>query len=143
MFLNESAPQNDSILELPLWRPLVAVTLSLFWGVLLPITLFFNISLFVALIKSTTKHKPLMVLYGSLLLGLCVDKLLICVHESSKISNSIGYCVCTELTLVLLSLSRVFFVVYSVVVITCQSVLQLLIMKGSQDCNWQTSYKRF
>ena len=118
----------------------MAVNLLLFWGVLLPITLFFNISLFVALLRSTMKHKPLLVLYGSLLLGLCVDKLMICVHESVISPSNIGYCVCDELTLVLLSIPRVFFVGYSVVAVTCQSVLQLLIMKRSQK--WQNSYKR-
>ena len=136
MSMNTTALHN----EFPLWRPLVAVKLSLFWGILLPTTLFFNISLFVALVRSTLKHKPLLVLYGSLLLGLCVDKLLICVEESVNSPSTIGYCVCIKLTLVLLSMPRAFFVVYSVVVVTCQSVLQLLIMKGRQE--WQNSYKR-
>ena len=139
MSTNISAPLNES-LEFPLWRPLVAVKLSLLWGVLLPITLFFNISLFVALMRSTMKHKPLLVLYGSLLLGLCVDKLMACVDESVTSPSSIGYCVCIDLALILLSMPKVFFVVYSAVVVTCQSVLQLLIMKGRQE--WQDSTKR-
>ena len=139
MSINISLILNDS-LEFPLWRPLVAVKLSLYWGVLIPITLFFNISLFVALVRSTMKHKPLLVLYGSLLLGLCVDKLLACLDESVTSPSSIGYCVCLELTYVLLSLPKVFFIVYSPIAVTCQSVLQLLIMKGRQQ--WQDSYKR-
>ena len=139
MSTNISLAFND-YLEFPLWRPLVAVKLSLYWGVLLPITLFFNISLFVALLRSTMKHKPLLVLYGSLLLGLCVDKLLACLDESVTSPSSIGYCVCIDLALILLSLPKVFFVVYSAVVVTCQSVLQLLIMKGRQG--WQDSTKR-
>ena len=87
------------------------------------------------------KHKPLLVLYGSLLLGLCVDKLLACVDESVTSPSSIGYCVCIDLVNVLLSLPKAFFVVYSVVVVvTCQSVLQLLIMKNHHK--WQESTKR-
>ena len=86
------------------------------------------------------KHKPLLVLYGSLLLGLCVDKLLICVDQSVNSPTIISRCDCVKLNLVLISLPRVFFVVYSVVVVTCQSVLQLLIMKGRKE--WQNSYKR-
>ena len=139
MSTNNTTPLNDS-LEFPLWRPLVAVKLSLLWGGLLPITLFFNISLFVALLRSTMKHKPLLVLYGSLLLGLCVDKLMACVDESVTSPSSIGYCVCNDLAHVLLSLPKVFFLVYTAVVATCQSVLQLLIMKGHQE--WQDSTKR-
>ena len=139
MSTNTSASLNDS-LEFPLWRPLVAVKLSLYWGVLLPITLFFNISLFVALVRSTMKHKPLLVLYGSLLLGLCVDKLLSSVDESVNSSSSIGYCVCIDLTHILLSLPKAFFVSFSTVTVTCQSVLQLLIMKNHHK--WQDSTKR-
>ena len=139
MSTNTSASLNDS-LEFPLWRPLVAIQLSLFWGVLLPTTLFFNISLFVALVRSTMKHKPLLVLYGSLLLGLCVDKLLACVQETVNSPSSIGYCVCIDLANVLLLLPKIFFSVYSVVVVTCQSVLQLLIMKRRHS--WQDSTKR-
>ena len=86
------------------------------------------------------KHKPLLVLYGSLLLGLCVDKLMACVDESVTSPSSIGYCVCIDLAHILLSLPKVFFLVYSAVVATCQSVLQLLIMKGRQE--WQDSTKR-
>ena len=86
------------------------------------------------------KHKPLLVLYGSLLLGLCVDKLMSCVEASVDYPNIIRYCDCMKMPQVLLILSRVFFVVYSVVVVTCQSVLQLLIMKGRKE--WQNSYKR-
>ena len=138
--MNTSGSLINGTLEFPLWRPLIAISLSLYIGVLLPTTLFFNISLFVALVKSSVNHKPLLVLYGSLLLGLCVDKLLICVDRSVNSPSIISRCDCMKLTLVLLSLPRVFFVVYSVVVVTCQSVLQLLIMQGRQE--WQNSYKR-
>ena len=138
MSTNTSA-LNDT-LEFPLWRPLLSISLSLFIGVLLPTTLFFNISVFVALVKSNIKHKPLLVLYGSLLLGLCVDKLLICVDQSVNSPNIIRYCACMKQSLTILAMPRVFFIVYSVVVVTCQSVLQLLVMKGRQE--WQNSYKR-
>ena len=138
MSINATA-LNDT-LEFPLWIPLLSIQYILFSGVLLPTTLFFNISLFVALVRSTMKHKPLLVLYGSLLLGLCVDKLMSCVDQSVNSPSIIRYCDCMKLTLVLLTLPRVFFIVYSVVVVTCQSVLQLLIMKGHQE--WQNSYKR-
>ena len=139
MSANTTGFLNNS-LEFPHWRPLLAVTLSLLWGVLLPITLFFNISLFIALVKTMMKHKPLLVLYGSLLLGLCVDKFMVCVQETVNSPGNFGYCVCTVLALVLLNLPRVFFVIYSAVVVTCQSVLQLLIMKGRHK--WQESFKR-
>ena len=140
MSTNITTLNGTTTLEFPLWRPLIAILNILFFGVLLPTTLFFNISLFVALVKSTMKHKPLLVLYGSLLLGLCVDKLLSCVEESVDYPSIIRYCECMKVPQVLFILSRVFFVVYSVVVVTCQSVLQLLIMKGSKE--WQNSYKR-
>ena len=76
----------------------------------------------------------------ALLLGLCVDKLMACVDESVTSPSSIGYCVCNDLAHVLLTLAKVFLVVYSAVVATFQSVLQLLVMKGRQE--WQDSTKR-
>ena len=140
LYMSTNATAFNDTLEFPLWRPLLAISLSLFIGVLLPTTLFFNISLFVALVRSTMKHKPLLVLYGSLLLGLCVDKLMICVEESINSPSVFRYCDCMKVPQVLFTVPRVFFIVYSVVVVTCQSVLQLLIMKGHQE--WQNSYKR-
>ncbi len=127
-------------LEFPLWIPLASFSLSLFVGVLLPTTLFMNISVFVALLKSRINHRPLLVLYGSLLLGVCVDKIMICVDQIVNSPNIIRYCECVNVTLVTLAIPRIFFIVYFVVVVTCQSVLQLLVMKGQQE--WQNSYKR-
>ena len=62
---------------------------------------------------------------------------MVCVDESVTSPSSIGYCVCIDLAHVLLTLPKVFLVVYSAVVATFQSVLQLPIMKGRQE--WQDS----
>ena len=63
-----------------------------------------------------------------------------CVDESVTSPSSIGYCVCIDLAHVLLTLPKVFLIVYSAVVATFQSVLQLLIMRGHHE--WQDSTKR-
>lgn len=131
---------NSFNIEFPLWKPLIFTDLFLFVGVLAPVTLFMNISVFVALLRSQINHRPLLVLYGSLLIGLCVDKLLICVDQIVNSPVVLRYCECMNTTLILLSLPRFFFLVYSIVVVTCQSVLQLLVMKGRQK--WQKSFKR-
>lgn len=127
-------------MEFPLWKPLVFTNLSLFVGVLLPVTLFMNITAIIALVKSKVRHKPLLVLYGSLLLGVCVDKLLICVDQIVNSPSIIRYCNCLDVTLLALAIPRIYFIAYSVIVVTCQSVLQLLVIKGHQE--WQSGYKR-
>ncbi len=66
-----------------LWSSLIghhcmtAVNVLLFICVVLLTTLLMNISVLVALIKSKVKYKPLLVLFGSLLIGVCIDKLII------------------------------------------------------------------
>ena len=127
-----STALNDS-LEFPLWMPLTAVNLILFIGVLLPTTLLMNISVLAALIKSKVKHKPLLVLFGSLLVGVCIDKLLVCVDQCVNSPATIRYCHCTTWMIVLLQAPRAFFTVYSIVAVTCLSVAQLLTMKGKQN----------
>ena len=122
---------TDAI-EFPLWIPLTTVNLFLFIGVLLPTTIFMNVSVLVALIKSKVKHKPLLVLFGSLLIGVCIDKLFICVNQCVNSPASIRYCHCTRWTIVPLQAPRVFFTVYSIVAVTCLSVVQLLTMKGKR-----------
>ena len=140
MMMSANMSLYNGSLEFPLWRPLVSFNLSLFVGVLLPTTLFMNISVFVALLKSKINHKPLLVLYGSLLLGVCVDKILICVDQIVNSPSYMRYCECMNFTLVTLAMPRIFFIVYFIVVVTCQSVLQLLVMKGNQEV--QNSYKK-
>ena len=135
---NESAV--DELLEFPLWKPLVAVNIILFVGILVPITFFINLSVFAALVKTDNTNKPLLVLFGSLLIGLCIDKLIICLSRVINSPGSIRYCICLNLVISLFSAPRAFLTVYSVVTVTCQSVLQLLIIKGRTK--WKTSYKR-
>ena len=118
--------------EFPLWIPLTSVNLVLFIGVLLPTTILINVSVLVALIKSKVKHKPLLFLFRFLLIGVCIDKLLICVDQCVNSPASIRYCHCTTWMIVPLQAPRVFFTVYSIVAVTCLSVVQLLTMKGKR-----------
>ena len=131
MYSSNAMNATDAI-EFPLWIPLTTVNLFLFIGVLLPTTILMNVSVLVALIKSKVKHKPLLVLFGSLLIGVCIDKLFVCVDQCVNSPASIRYCHCTRWTIVPLQAPRVFFTVYSIVAVTCLSVVQLLTMKGKR-----------
>ena len=137
---NASSFNESGVDEFPLWQPLVAVNILLFVGLLVPVTLFVNLSVFAALIKTDTTNKLLIVLSGSLLIGLCIDKLLVCVDQIVNSPIIIRYCICMNLSLSILSTPRAFFIVYSVVTVTCQSVLQLLVLMGKSK--WRKSYKR-
>ena len=131
MYSSNAMNATDAI-EFPLWIPLTTVNLFLFIGVLLPTTILMNVSVLVTLIKSNVKHKPLLVLFGSLLIGVCTDKLFICVDQCVNSPASIRYCHCTRWTILPLQAPRVFFTVYSIVAVTCLSVVQLLTMKGKR-----------
>ena len=137
---NESVNQTggDQLLEFPLWKPILAINILLFLGLLAPSAIFFNISVFIALIKSKIKQKSMVVLYGSLLLGLCVDKLVICLSQIVITPAIIQFCICWQIGLLLFVVSRVFFTIYSVVIVTYQSVLQLLVLMGKKK--WGAEY---
>ncbi len=131
---------NDTAVEFPLWKPLTAINLLLFVGVLLPTTLLMNISVFIALIKSKVTYKPLLVLYGSLLLGVCLDKLIISVEQCANSPAAIRYCHCGRWRMIPLQAPRVFFAVYSMVVVNSLSILQLLVIKRKQNSYKQTFF---
>lgn len=124
---------GEELVEFPLWAPIVAIDLILYLGILAPSSIFFNITVFVALIKSKIKQKPMLVLYGSLLLSLCVDKLLIFLFQVVTIESTIRYCICMQPVLVFGVILRAFFGTYSIVIITCQSVLQLLTIANGKE----------
>ena len=127
---------NDTV-EFPHWAPLTAVNVLLFIGVLLPTTLLMNISVLVALIKSKVKYKPLLVLFGSLLICVCIDKLIICVGLCVISPSAFRYCLCAKLTIILFQASRVFFTAYSIIIVTCLSLSQLCLVKGILPNNYK------
>ena len=142
MSLGYNTSQNNTangLPEFPLWQPLVAINLFLSLGILAPSTLFFNISVFITLLKCKLSNKPLTVFYGSLLLGLCLDKLLTCVEELINAPLQIRHCICQEVGLSLFLGPVIFFSIYSVIIVTCQSTLQLLILQGKKK--WYKNYK--
>ncbi len=95
--------------EFPPWRVLTAVNIFLFVGVLLPTTLVMNISVLIALVKSKVKYKPLLVLFGSLLISVCIEKLIVCVGQCIISPNAFRYCQCDMFAVILFQVSRVFF----------------------------------
>ncbi len=128
---------NDTV-ELPHWASLTVVNVIIFIGVLLPTTLLMNISVLVALIKSKVKYKPLLVLFGSLLIGVCIDKVIICVGQCVISPSAFRYCRCVKLTVVLFQAPRIFFTVYPIIIVTCLSLSQLWLVKGKLS----NSYKQ-
>ena len=127
---------NDTV-EFPHWAPLTAVNVIIFIGVLLPTTLIMNISVLVALIKSKIKYKPMLVLFGSLLIGVCIDKVIICVGQCVISPSAFRYCHCVKLTVLLFQASRVFFTVYSTIIVTCLSLSQLCLVKRILSNNYK------
>ncbi len=127
--MNTSAVLNGTV-EFPPWRQLTAVNILLYVGVLLPTTLVMNISVLIALMKSKVKYKSLLILFGSLLITVCIEKLILCVGQCVLSPNAFRYCLCNELTVLVFQVPRVFFGTYAVIIITCMSLTQLSLMKG-------------
>ena len=106
---------------------------------MLPSTLFWNLTVFTALIKSKLSNKPLTVLYSSLLLVLCMDKIVQVIYTATISPDMLRYCICDILTGSILFSFTAFSIPFSVLIITCQSLLQLQIIRGKKQWN---SYRR-
>ncbi len=119
--------------EFPYWQPVL--TLHFLFYFVLPLTLFWNVSVFVALIKSKLGNKPLTILYSSLMLILCVEKLAETLLTTIIVPDLIRYCICNTIAFAFLSAESAFSTMFTVVTISCQSILQLQIIRGKKQWN--------
>ncbi len=116
---------SAAIQEFPYWQPLIAIEIIIYFAVLLPSTLFWNLTVFTALIKSKLSNKPLTVLYSSLLLVLCLDKIVQAIVTAIISPDMLRFCICDTLPFFFLVSFNAYSTSFSVLIITCQSLLQL------------------
>ena len=72
----------------------IAIDIIIHFAVMLPSTLFWNLTVFTALIKSKLSNKPLTVLYSSLLLVLCMDKIAQAIATATISPDILRFCIC-------------------------------------------------
>ena len=135
MYSSNVMNSTDAI-EFPLWIPLTTVNLFLFIGVLLPTTILMNVSVLVALIKSKVKHKPLLVLFGSLLIGVCIDKLFICVDQCVNSPASIRYCQLSLYKMDDSSIASTKSILHSVLNCSCDLLECRAASHNEREANW-------
>ncbi len=133
--LHYSDYNGNSTQEFPYWQSLIAIDIILYFAVILPSTLFWNLSVFTALIKSKLGNKPLTVLYSSLLLMLCVDKIVKSIIMVIVSPDMLRFCICNNINLSISRAFGAFSTVFSVLIIACQSLLQLQIVRGKKQWN--------
>ncbi len=121
--------------EFPYWQPLIAIEIILNFAVILPSTLFWNLTVFTALIRSKLSNNPLTVLYSSLLLVLCVEKIVATIFTTTASPDALRFCICNILDISLVKSFGAFSTVFSVLIITFQSLLQLQIIRGKKRWN--------
>ena len=121
--------------EFPYWQPLIAIEIIIYFAVMLPSTLFWNLTVFTALIKSKLSNKPLTVLYSSLLLVLCMDKIVQAIYTATISPDILRFCICDILKSSILFSFTAFSTPFSVLTITFQSLLQLQIIRGKKQWN--------
>ena len=134
--LDYCSDYNGSVIqEFPYWQPLIAIDIILHFAVLLPSTLFWNLTVFTALIKTKLSNKPLTVLYSSLLLVLCLDKIVQAIVTPTISPDMLRFCISDILTNAILFSFTAFTTPFSALIITCQSLLQLQIIRGKKQWN--------
>ncbi len=113
--LDYSDYDNDSATqEFPYWQPLIAIEIILNFAVILPSTLFWNLTVFTALIKSKLSNMPLTVLYSSLLLVICMDKIVVAIATTTASPDVLKYCICNILAAAFLIAFDTLFITFSV-----------------------------
>ena len=117
----------------------IPIDIILHFAVLIPSTLFWYLTVFTALIKIKLSNKPLTVLYSSLLLVLCLDKIVQAISTATISPDMLRFCICDILTNSILFSFNAFSSPFSVLIITCQSFLQLQIIRGKKQWN---NYRR-
>ena len=134
-FLDNSDYNGSAIQEFPYWQPLIAIDIIIHFAVMLPSTLFWNLTVFTALIKSKLSNKPLTVLYSSLLLVLCMDKIVQVIYTATISPDMLRFCICDILKNSILFSFTASSILFSVLIITCQNLLQLQIIRGKKQWN--------
>ncbi len=134
-FLNYTDYNGNATQEFPYWQPLLAIEIILNFAVIIPSTLFWNLTVFTAFIRRKLGNKPLAVLYSSLLLVLCGDKIVVAIITTAASPDVLRFCKCNILELSLVKSFGAFSASFSVLIITCQSVLQLQIIRGKKQWN--------
>ncbi len=133
---NESTKSNE---EFPYWKPLLVIDLFVYCIVLPSITLFWTGTVFLALIKTKPGNKPLIVLYSSFLWVLALDKLVTTIVTIFITPDMLQYCMCNNIAAIFSIIKGVFVTAYSAVIISCQSFLQLQIVRGKKQ--WNSYYR--
>ncbi len=80
--------------------------------------------------KSKVKYKSLLVMFGSLLISICIEKLIVCIGQCIISPNAFRYCLCDMWSIIVFQLPRLFFATYTILILTCLSVTLLCLMKG-------------
>ncbi len=125
---------NDSNSEEFLyWKPMLAIDILIHCIALPFVTLFWTITVFVTLIKTKLGNKPLTVLYCSFLLVLILDKIVASITTIIISPDMFRYCICNDFAIAFLAVYGSFSNTYSVVIISCQSLLQLKIIQGKKQ----------
>ncbi len=137
--LNYSHYNGSANQEFPYWKPLITIEIIIHYAVLLPLTIFWNLTVFKALIRSKLGNKPLAVLFYSLLLVLCMDKIGQAIITATNSPDMLRFCICNVLTYSSFYSFNGFSTYFSVILITCQSLLQLQVIRGKEQWN---SYRR-
>ena len=115
-------------MEFPHWAPLTAVNVLLFICVVLPTKLLMNLS--------NQEQGQVQALAGPLWIPFdwCLYRRTdyICIGQCVISPSAFRYCLCVNLTVLLLQAPRIFFTVYPIIIVTCLSLSQLcmLIVKG-------------
>ena len=118
--------------ELPFIETTIVVLIFSFVFLLALPTLFINLSLLIAFLKTKQLHKPLGVIHASLLVEILLNKLTITLISCSYYPSGLRYCVCSPSLSSIFFSSRVFVTSFRPIMYASLALFQLLIVTGKK-----------
>lgn len=129
---NRSINGSGDFEQNPFAETTIIVLLLSFIFLLAVPTIFINLSLLVAFLKTGQIHKPLGVIHAALFVEVLLDKLsltlILCLYYPPALRN----CSCSRILSPIFFSSRVFISCYRPVMYVCLAISQLLIIKGKK-----------
>ena len=124
----------NSTMEFSYWKVTSILIVYVCYPILMvPLTLFLNVSLFIALVATKKQRKPLNVLHMFLLLQNCFFKPLIAIVACIYIPPAVRFCTCSLTSGYIFFFTQFFFTFYQPLNFAALGVFQLLLIKRKNN----------
>ena len=127
--------------EFPYWKIAMAERIICVFFILFPIAIFFNFSVLLTFLKTSSLRRPLNMMHIALMVELFLVKYTDIFLGLGTFPDGVRFCICRELNNEVYLAFNAFNIVFVSVLLACVSVIQFLIVKGKRKLvNWKVVF---